>query len=367
MGRNSSKYDKAYNYLMDMISEDLVIGDKLPTESTIAAKLKINRMTVSKAMATLNGKGHIERRQGYGTTLINKPLRRHADTVLVLSPSPLRIAPKADFNDYYGELLKSIQYECLSRGLMTLCIPCQDISGGPINLSEIDNLYDPECVKGIIVSDSYINAHEKLLEVLSDKECGVVWSGMSQEDAKNINTVDADDSGGAFVLTEELIAHGCRKILILSFAVCSCTRKRRIDGAKKALAAAGIEVDERYILAGSEFSSASECGRECAGIYAARKLKADGVLLIDYPVYKGFIEFCDEFKLSRVKNLPVAAFDCPTDYSPNLVATARLPVSQIGTEMVKMLCSLFDDNSKQLRHKVLPIEIIKAHQAAVAG
>lgn len=55
-----------------IISEDLVIGDLLPSEPELCEKLNISRSTVRQSLASLESEGYIVRRRGKGT-YVSKP------------------------------------------------------------------------------------------------------------------------------------------------------------------------------------------------------------------------------------------------------------------------------------------------------
>ena len=62
-------------WLTDLIGRgDLVPGDRLPREDVFAASLGVSRMTLRQALATLEGKGTLERKTGrLGGTFIREP------------------------------------------------------------------------------------------------------------------------------------------------------------------------------------------------------------------------------------------------------------------------------------------------------
>ncbi|MCL2791864.1 MAG: GntR family transcriptional regulator [Spirochaetaceae bacterium] len=67
------KYVKIYKWLEEQIkTEQIKIGDKLPTEESIAASFGINRMTVRQAIDQFVVKKMVKRKRGFGTVLIRK-------------------------------------------------------------------------------------------------------------------------------------------------------------------------------------------------------------------------------------------------------------------------------------------------------
>ena len=70
---NNLKYIKIYKWLEDQINtEKIKVGDRLPTEESIAANFGINRMTVRQAIDQFVVKKMVKRKRGFGTVLIRK-------------------------------------------------------------------------------------------------------------------------------------------------------------------------------------------------------------------------------------------------------------------------------------------------------
>ena len=73
LNKNEPKYVKIYKWLEEQInSEKIKIGDRLPTEESIAADFGINRMTVRQAIDYFVVKKMVKRTRGVGTVLIRK-------------------------------------------------------------------------------------------------------------------------------------------------------------------------------------------------------------------------------------------------------------------------------------------------------
>ncbi|MCL2294079.1 MAG: GntR family transcriptional regulator [Spirochaetes bacterium] len=73
MYSNELKYVKIYKWLKDQIeTEKIKVGERLPTEESIAASFGINRMTVRQALDQFAVKKMIIRKRGYGTILVRK-------------------------------------------------------------------------------------------------------------------------------------------------------------------------------------------------------------------------------------------------------------------------------------------------------
>lgn len=89
MVKKMQEYEKAIQYIYDMMQEEkLSIGDRLPTERTIAEHLSISRNSTREAISILHGMGMIERRQGSGNYIsgdVDKSITRMIQMMLALN------------------------------------------------------------------------------------------------------------------------------------------------------------------------------------------------------------------------------------------------------------------------------------------
>ncbi len=62
--------------ITDLMNDDRYeVGDKLESETSLAQRIGVSRMTVRQALAELEQEGYIQRSQGMGTKLLKKPHR----------------------------------------------------------------------------------------------------------------------------------------------------------------------------------------------------------------------------------------------------------------------------------------------------
>ena len=161
--------------------------------------------------------------------------------------------------------------------------------------------------------------------------------------------VDIDDHLAAFDLTEKLIESGAKNIAYISFSLNTTARKRRLDGYKAALEKHHIEFSDRMVICNSMPASLHDAGRDCAGIYTARNLDADAVVLSDLLMLNGIISFCDQIKtpaLQKLKTLPVATFDYQNKNGPSDIRySVTQPIEEIGSKTVQVLMESLKESS----------------------
>ena len=86
--KNERITDQVFNSLVDMLmSGELKPGDRLPTESTIAERLGAGRNSVREAMKALQVLGVVERRQGYGSVVVDPNTSRFEPLLIPIAAS----------------------------------------------------------------------------------------------------------------------------------------------------------------------------------------------------------------------------------------------------------------------------------------
>ena len=359
MAKPNTKEDIAYEYACKLInSDELQPGDMLPTETQISEKLGINRMTISKALASLKNEGYVERRAGRGTTLIRKPAASSTKTLIIIAPWP---SPNAKDDWYFQRLVYSIQSEAIRNGMATLHVAFHYDEANEQDFVRIRDLYQAVDCTGAIVVDPFMSTHDRLQKFLADIGCQAVWAGSSLHTYKNAHRVDIDNFQTAYDLTEKLLADGAKQIIFMSGALNTTARKRRFEGYQDALKKHDIAFDERLVICHSTPSYMKEAGSECAAIYAARKLDADALFLSDFPMMEGIQEFCNRYpnpELENLKKLPLATFDYnAVEIETNIRYSADQPIEQIGTKAVQIFL--------QAKKKDLPAPVVKTLTATI--
>jgi DNA-binding transcriptional regulator YhcF (GntR family) len=104
-----------YQHLAEQIitrinSGKLSIGDRLPTEHSLANQLGINRLTVRKSYQLLEHKKLVERRRGMGTFILdtqenNYSPKRKDNTIYILIPHPVHITLQLESSLYFRRII----------------------------------------------------------------------------------------------------------------------------------------------------------------------------------------------------------------------------------------------------------------------
>lgn len=355
--KGKSKEEIAYNYLWKMICSDQYdVGDLLPTEMEIADELKINRLTVSKALAWLKKEGYINRKAGFGTLVNRKPPSSNSRLILVISPWPQE---KKTANWYYSRLLYAIHSEAILNGATTIHVAFQNDEAKEENFNRIRDIFTAVRCEGALVIDPYMSTNDRLKNFLDTLNCPSVWAGSSLNDDTQ-HQVDVDNYQAAYDLTEKLIGDGFKKIGFFGGSLNTTARIQRYEGHKASLIANQLEFDERYVVCTNTNSYMEELGNECAGLYSARRLDADALFINDATMVHGIHEFCQQFpneKTKHLKNLPIGTFDSDhKDIFQQIRYSVIQPVEEIGYEAVKVFLEELSKSSGPVIKK-LGVEI----------
>jgi LacI family transcriptional regulator len=359
MSNAKTKSDIAYDYLLTMVkSSRYMPGDRLPTEIELGETLKINRLTIAKALAQLKSEGYIERVAGRGTTLIRKPATGPSGLILVVSPWP---EWETSGNWYFSRMLYAIHAEAIicNRSIVSASFHANEAN--ETDFERIRNLHHAAACNGAIVFDPVIASHDRLRALLQELSLPSVWADSSLQTYKDDHRVDIDNFQAAYDLTGKLIADGARQIIFMSGKLDTAARLRRFEGYKHALEQNGLTFDERFVICHNTTAYLSDAGSECAGIYAARRMEADAIFLNDYNMSEGIRSFCQAYPNptnEKLSSLPIATFDYNGQgKQPNIRYSAIQPIEEIGKQAVQTLIEAENRKPDKPLIRILPAEI----------
>ncbi|MFD0636035.1 substrate-binding domain-containing protein [Catenulispora yoronensis] len=173
-----------------------------------------------------------------------------------------------------------------------------------------------------------------------------------------VTVVEYDNVGGAFAATSHLLSLGHRRILFLGGEAASTTTVDRYAGYSKALAAYGLDVDERLCLTGS-----SEV------YYASDKLRER--LAAGPPDFTAIVAWDDLTAAKALVALRKAGVAVPEDVSvvgfnddaiaedvTPALTTVSIPYNELGREAVRLALHRADPASARNQHITLGTHIV---------
>lgn len=173
-------------------------------------------------------------------------------------------------------------------------------------------------------------------------------------------TVDSDNMTGGLLATRHLIELGHRRIGFLAGRPDLASSQLRETGYRRALAEAGLPVDEDLIRVGEYMRDRTHgpatdlltSADRPTAVFAANDLSAIGVL-----------DVAERLGIAVPTELSVVGFDDIPDSARSTppLTTIRQPLQEMGTAATEMLLSLIDDQAAEAttsRHIRLPVSLV---------
>ncbi len=332
-------------------------GGTLATLDDIAQRVKVSRVTVSKAL-----RGHpdisdktaklvrkVAEEIGYRPNIIARSLSARRSNMIGL------VVPKiAHF--FFGSVIEGIYNATLSNNYETILTVSQE--NPDRERRHLQTLVSMR-VDGIIIS---VSQGTKDIEVFHwIKKLGVPLLFVDRQPSpppEGFSSVFVDDRGGTFKAIEHAINIGYRKIACIGGDTRINIGKERTAGFEAAMKAHGLPVEKRWVISGG-FSKET-------GYDAVLKLHAEGqlpelIFAMTYPVALGVYEAVKELGLSIPQDVDVISFgdsDVSRVISPAL-SCVRQPSHELGAKAVEvMLNILAHPESAKEQHLVLPADLI---------
>lgn len=284
---------------------------------------------------------------GYETSLVARSLRSGSSNVIGILV--------AEFEPYSTEILKGASKAMGGSGYDLLAYAGAGHGGGEVGWESrsLSRLSGTLIDGAILVTPTVVDVRDGVPVVAIDPHRGP--SGHA--------TVDAENRGGAVLATEYLIGLGHRRIAFLGGREDLESSRLREDGFRSAMAAAGLEVDPRYLrVGGYKRETADEPAHELLGlpdrptaVFAANDLMA--IATIDAAADMG-LRVPEDLSVVGFDDVPEAVAAIPP------LTTVAQPLQQMGMEAVRMLLRLVTEPEASPDHVRLPTRLIERASAA---
>jgi len=175
--------------------------------------------------------------------------------------------------------------------------------------------------------------------------------------SSTLPSVDSENLKGAVAATEHLLGLGHRRIGFLAGRHDLESARLRERGYRRALAAAGIQVDEDMVkVGGYDAATATEPARRLleleprpTAIFAANDVTALETIAVARSLG---IRVPDDLAVVGFDNVPESALGDPP------LTTVEQPIQQMGREAVRMLLELIEDPTRTTTQVILPTRLI---------
>jgi LacI family transcriptional regulator len=316
--------------------------------SDVARTAGVSVATVSKvvngrygvAQATVERVQQVIHELGYEASLGAQSLRSHRTNVLGILV--------AEFEPFSTELLKGASREVAGSGYQLLAYSSGDGEGAAIGWERrsLARLSGTLIDGAVIVTPTVVETKHGFHVVAVDPHTG----------PSGLPTVDSDNFAGAVLATNYLLSLGHRRIGHISGRPDLESARLREAGFRKAMADAGVPVDESLVrVGGFRIESAAGTAAELlarpdrpTAIFAGNDLSA--ISTLDVAREMG-IAVPDDLSVIGFDNVPESALVNPP------LTTIRQPLQRMGAEALRLLVDLIGGVERDT-HIRLPTELV---------
>lgn len=184
-------------------------------------------------------------------------------------------------------------------------------------------------------------------------------------EAEGVSFVDGDNVGGARTAVAHLIALGHRRIACVTGAAGLVSTRHRLEGYRQAMAAAGLPVDERWIVDGESTKAggrramenllAMGLGRDAeapTAVFAANDVMAIGALLA---AREAGLRVPDDVSIAGFDGIPMAEVVDPP------LTTVQQPIYELGRKLADVILTLLEAERRKeapVLQEIVPCRLV---------
>ena len=283
---------------------------------------------------------------GYEGSLVARSLRSHKTYVVGVLV--------AGFEPFSAEILKGAA-TVLEESQYDLLAYTGARRGGGVGWERryLSRLSGTLIDAAVIVTPTVMDADSDIPVVAIDPHAGPA----------DLPTVDSDNFTGGVIATEHLLSLGHTRIGFLAGRPDLESSRLREAGYRKAMAEAGLQVDENLIRNGSysreeSHGAATEMlslPERPTAIFAANDLSALGIM-----------DVARQMGIDVPRDLSVVGFDDIPDSAQSTppLTTVQQPLQRMGAEAIRMLLTLMDSEPLESPHVRLPVSLVRRGSTA---
>jgi LacI family transcriptional regulator len=318
---------------------------RMPTIDDVAARAKVSTATVSRV---LNGNYPVAKatrdRVLQAVAELRYTANAHARALAASATRTVGIIVSDVVDPFFSYIVRGVEQEATLSD--RLCLVAAARGAGSSNgreheLELIDRMREQRADAVIVVGGAYDDEglRRKMADrarALADVGSVLVLCGRpSLGDSVPTKMVGYDNEGGAFALTEHLIAQGHRRILYLGGPTGLSTTRSRLQGYRRALLARGIEPSDDLVHEGefgrrfgyTRMSELLKTDLEYTAVFAANDLVAAGAL---EALTDAGVRVPDDVSLVGYDDIPQSF-----ELRPKLT-TVHVPLEEMGRESVRI-------------------------------
>ncbi|HEX7735631.1 MAG TPA: GntR family transcriptional regulator [Ktedonobacteraceae bacterium] len=352
-----------------ILEGQLSAGARLPADNDLAAEYQLSRDTVRQALALLADEGLIERVQGRGTFVTQRPASSTANSGSATQASP----PVVQEQKHIGLLLSSGQRKMgdILQDIMVGVEQAARLHGYSISLRYTEGGKEQQAqdiarmsasgVAGLIVCPIDNVADTDVIRKLQSDQFPLVFVDRYLP-GLTVDFVGADNKGGGYRATEHLVILGHRRIGFLFFEEedleTTSSVKERWQGYTEALHKYGVPYDPSLLIPDVNPGE----GHVSPSIYEflQRPDRPSAIFAVNDIVALDVMQAAHALNLRIPQDLALVGFDnerFASRLSPPLTTMAQ-PFFDIGLRAGTLLLSRIEGLSTISRHIELPVNLI---------
>lgn len=332
-------------------------GHRAPTLEEVAARAGVGRGTASRV---LNGSSQVsESARSAVLSAIEElgyiPNRAARSLVTRLTDSVALVVSESD-ERFFGEPF----FARIVRGVSSALAETQHqllltIAQTPAERARLTNFLTPQHVDGVLLLS--LHGDDPLPGVLESRGLPAVLGGRPAG-VEPTSYVDVDNAAGAVLAIEHLLRSGRRRIATIAGPLDMSAGVGRLEGYRRALAAAGHEPDETLVGYG-DFSEPTGYDAMLRLLEVAAAGGIDAIFAASDPMAIGALRALASRGIKVPDDIAVIGFDdSPSSrYTSPLLTSVHQPVEAMGREMVRILVARIKREPVDLR-VVLPAHLV---------
>lgn len=340
-------------------------GGRRPTLEQVAAHAGVGRGTVSRV---INGSPRVSERTraavqaavaelGYVPNTAARALAAdRTDAIALVVPEPER---RFFAEPYFSDIVHGVGLVLAETEVQLLLT----FAGGDRERRRLGQYLGAQRVDGVLLVS--VHADDPLADLVDQLGVPAVISGRRSED-EVLSSVDSDNFGGGRVAVEHLLERGRDTIAMITGPLDVYGARRRHDGCRAALDAAGRGVDPDLVEEG-DFTE--EGGRRAMAALLARRPDLDAVFAGSDVMAAGARLVLREAGRRIPEDVALVGYDDSViaRHMEPALTSVRQPIVEMGREMTRLLLDEIANRSPggraparpgRVRQLVLPTELV---------
>lgn len=358
LDRNSDQplYKQIETFILKNINNEIFKPNKiLPSERSLAEKLKVSRLTVRRAIQELVQKNILYKEQGKGTYVKDVNNRQENNTCKI------GIIPHL-YKGVFMDILSGIEEVLDSENYNFVLSNSQNNSKKEKDLIES---MKKEGVDGFIISPVEDQKDNEIIFKLKSEGYPVVLIDRKLNYCET-DCVLSDNIDGGFKAAEYLIELGHSKIAFFTYQYKNTTSVQdRIKGYKFALEKNGLEFDENLLFS---YDKDLEQENKTKQIYEfVNEYKPTAIIGVHNDVTLDVVKMCRNKKISIPDDISLICFD-----NTNLVKHLEVPITtlvqntlKIGKDAARIILDKINSKENRLKQIYHPIQLIERNSCKV--